>query len=205
MKKLRTLLLTAAILLSSAAAAQTDIYGFTVKDMEGQDVSLSKYKGKVLLIVNTATECGFTPQYKELQEMYEQYMEQAFDILDFPCNQFGGQAPGTDKDIHAFCTGRYGIQFEQMAKIDVNGADAAPLYQYLIKSAPFSGFDTSTRMGKLLHLMMKKKDADYEKNPDIKWNFTKFLVDKEGHVVKRFEPTVDMAEVNEEVRLLIEQ
>ncbi|MCR4741428.1 MAG: glutathione peroxidase [Treponema sp.] len=141
------------------------IYDFNVKAQDGSQVSLGDYKGKVLLIVNTATGCGFTPQYTGLQELYTKYKDQGFEILDFPCNQFLNQAPGNDEEIHTFCTGRFGITFKQFAKIDVNGKNADPLYNYL----------KSEKKGKL--------------SSKIKWNFTKFLVSKDGVVVKRFAPT----------------
>ena len=136
------------------------IYDYVVKDMEGNDVPLSDYKGKVLLIVNTATGCGFTPQYTALEALYEKHKEQGFEILDFPCNQFFGQAPGSDEDIHSFCTLKYNVAFKQFHKIDVNGKKEDPLYTFL-------------------------KD---QKKGRIKWNFTKFLVDREGNVVDRFGP-----------------
>ena len=150
--------------MASALSAQS-VYDFTVKDMKGNDVSLSQYKGKVLLIVNTATECGFTPQYEALQAMYDKFKDKGLEILDFPCNQFAHQAPGSDEEIHSFCTGRYGITFPQFAKINVNGKDADPLYVYL----------KSQKKGKI--------------NSSIKWNFTKFLVSKDGSVAERFAPT----------------
>ena len=142
-----------------------NIYDFSVKTAEGKDVSLKTYQGKVLLIVNTATGCGFTPQYDGLQDLYEKYQVQGLEILDFPCNQFAHQAPGSDEEIHSFCTGRYGITFPQFAKINVNGKDADPLYVYL----------KSQKKGKI--------------NSSIKWNFTKFLVSKNGSVAERFAPT----------------
>lgn len=142
-----------------------NIYDFSVKTAEGKDVSLKAYQGKVLLIVNTATGCGFTPQYDGLQDLYEKYQAQGLEILDFPCNQFAHQAPGSDEEIHSFCTGRYGITFPQFAKINVNGKDADPLYVYL----------KSQKKGKI--------------NSSIKWNFTKFLVSKDGSIAERFAPT----------------
>lgn len=135
-----------------------NIYDIVVKDMEGKDVSLSEYKGKVLLIVNTATGCGFTPQYSGLEAMYRKYKEQGFEILDFPCNQFFGQAPGSDEEIHSFCQLKYDVSFKQFHKIDVNGKNEDPLYTYL-KS---------------------------QKKGRIKWNFAKFLIDREGNVVNRY-------------------
>ena len=134
------------------------IYDIVVKDMEGKDVSLSEYKGKVLLIVNTATGCGFTPQYSGLEAMYRKFKEKGFEILDFPCNQFFGQAPGTDQEIHSFCQLKYDVSFKQFHKIDVNGKNEDPLYTYL-KS---------------------------QKKGRIKWNFAKFLIDREGNVVGRY-------------------
>jgi len=138
------------------------IYDFVMKDADGNQVSLAEYKGKVLLIVNTATGCGFTPQYEGLEKLYQQYKDQGFEILDFPCNQFGNQAPGTEKEIVSFCQLNYNVTFKQFAKIEVNGANEAPLYTYLKK-----------QKGGLL-------------GSAIKWNFTKFLVDREGNVVDRF-------------------
>ena len=144
-----------------------DIYQFKVLDGNGDSVALSQYRGKVLLVVNTATQCGYTPQYTDLQRIYEAYKDSGFVILDFPCNQFGAQAPGSYDDIHDFCTGRYGITFPQFAKIDVNGANASPLYVWLKTKKP----------------------------GDIKWNFTKFLLDRKGEVIRRFEPATSMSTV----------
>ncbi len=141
------------------------IYDFSVKARDGKEVSLKDYQGKVLLVVNTATGCGFTPQYKGLQELYNKYKDKGLEILDFPCNQFANQAPGNDDEIHTFCTGRFGITFPQFAKIDVNGKNEDPLYKYL--KSQKGGLCTSK----------------------IKWNFTKFLVAKDGTVLKRFAPT----------------
>ncbi len=150
-----------------------NIYDFSVKTRLGKEISLKDYEGKVLLIVNTATGCGFTPQYTGLQELYNKYKDKGFEILDFPCNQFANQAPGSDDEIHTFCTGRFGITFPQFGKIDVNGKNEDPLYTYLKKQK--SGFCTSK----------------------IKWNFTKFLVGRDGTVLKRFAPTVTPAKIDE--------
>ncbi|MBQ7363161.1 MAG: glutathione peroxidase [Clostridia bacterium] len=163
-------------------------YDFTVKTMDGSEVSLEKYKGKVLLIVNTATACGFTPQYKELEELYREFSAEGLEILDFPCNQFGGQAPGSNEEIHTFCTGRFGITFPQFAKVDVNGEDATPLYKWLTENTKFGGFGKSP-MSLILSGVVKKTDKDYKNNGKIKWNFTKFLIDRNGEIVARFEPT----------------
>jgi glutathione peroxidase len=180
-----------------------NVYDFTVLDRRGKEVSLSEYKGKVLLIVNTATRCGFTPQYEALEAMYKDYKDQGLEILDFPCNQFGQQAPGTEEEIHEFCTLNFGTEFPQFKKIEVNGENESPLFTYLKAQKTFEGFDLSDKLGKLLDEMLSKADPDYAKKSDIKWNFTKFLVDKEGNVVKRFEPTHDMKLVEEEVKKLL--
>ena len=172
------------------------IYDFTVKDRKGNDVPLSNYKGKVLLIVNTATGCGFTPQYAELQALYAARHDDGLEILDFPCNQFGNQAPGTNEEIHTFCTGRFGIAFPQFGKIDVNGPDADPLYKYLTDNAAFAGFDDND-MGKLLDAMLSKADPDYKSKSSIKWNFTKFLIGRDGAILARFEPMTSMDVVRE--------
>ena len=167
-----------------------NIYQFTVLDGVGNEVNLADYQDKLLLVVNTATHCGFTPQYEALQALYDKYRGQGFEILDFPCNQFGEQAPGTNEEIHEFCTGTYNITFPQMAKIDVNGTDEdqSPLYAWLISKAPFAGFDTTNPVGARLDQMFRSQDSTFDKLPDIKWNFTKFLIDREGNVVRRFEP-----------------
>lgn len=172
------------------------IYDFTVKAQDGSEVALSDYKGKVLLIVNTATGCGFTPQYTELQEIYNEYQEKGLEILDFPCNQFGEQAPGDDEEIHSFCTGRFGITFPQFSKIDVNGEGAIPLYKWLAENSKFEGFDKNP-MGLMLGQVVKKMDKNYKDNSSVKWNFTKFLVDREGNVVARFEPMTSLKKVKE--------
>ena len=155
------------------------IYDFTMKDVMGNDVSLADYKDKVLLIVNTATGCGFTPQYEGLQDLYDKYQPQGLEILDFPCNQFGHQAPGTEDEIVSFCQSRYGVTFKQFAKIEVNGANASPLYTYL-----------KSQKGGVL-------------GSNIKWNFTKFLVDRSGNVVERFAPTVTPEKIEESIKELL--
>ena len=187
----------------SNVTAQRNLYKFTVEDMYGEPQSMAQYKGRILLIVNTATRCGFTPQYEELQKLYDTYREDGVEILDFPCNQFGEQAPGSIREIHDFCTSTYNVTFPQFAKVDVNGTEASPLFSYLKKKQGFRGFDTSDRMGALLDNMLRSKDAAYDKSPDIKWNFTKFLVDRKGRVVARFEPTAPIADVEMEIVNLI--
>ena len=159
---------------------EKSIYDFTVMDMKKKPVSLETYKGKVMLIVNTATGCGFTPQYKELEEMYRLYKNQGFTVLGFPCNQFGHQAPGTEEEITEFCELNYGVTFPQFAKIEVNGENAAPLYKWL-----------------------KKQKSGFLGTQSIKWNFTKFLVDREGKVVKRFSPSDTQKEMEPAVLELL--
>ncbi len=162
------------------------LYDYSVKDRTGNEVSLEQYRGKVVLVVNTATGCGFTPQYKELEEMYEKYHDQGLEILDIPCNQFAGQTPGTDEEIHEFCTLRYNTQFPQMKKSEVNGENELPLYTWLKSQKGFAGFGHGP-MALAMSAMLKKIDKDYKNNPAIKWNFTKFLVGRDGEVVERFE------------------
>ena len=176
-----------------------NLYDFTVKTRKGEDVALKDYEGKLVLVVNTATACGFTPQYKELQELYDECHEAGLEILDFPCNQFGEQAKGTDEEIHTFCTGRFGITFPQFAKIDVNGENAIPLYKWLTTETAFEGFGKGPA-ALVMKGVAKKMDKDYKNNGNIKWNFTKFLIDREGNIVKRFEPTTDMKTVMAEVK-----
>lgn len=178
------------------------IYEFKVKAQDGSEVSIADYKGKVILIVNTATGCGFTPQYDELQNLYDAHQKDGLEILDFPCNQFGEQAPGSNEEIHSFCTGRFGITFPQFAKIDVNGANAIPLYQWLVENSKFDGFGMSP-MGVAMSGVLKKIDKDYRKSNTVKWNFTKFLINRDGQVVARFEPTISMKAVKEKVEEML--
>ena len=174
------------------------VYDFTVKDRQGNEVSLSDYAGKVLLIVNTATGCGFTPHYDPLEAMYKEFRDQGFEILDFPCNQFANQAPGTEDEIHEFCTLKFGTEFPQFAKIDVNGDSADPLFAFLATEKPFTGFGKGLKNA-ALSKFTEMNNKQFGDKAYIKWNFTKFLIDREGRVVARFEPTVDMAEVREAV------
>ena len=174
------------------------VYDFTVKDRQGNDVSLSEYRGKLLLIVNTATGCGFTPHYEPLEEMYTDLKEKGLEILDFPCNQFAGQAPGTAEEIHDFCTIHFGADFPQFAKIDVNGDNADPLYAFLAQEKPFEGFGKGLKNAALGKFAAKNNKAFGEK-VYVGWNFTKFLIDREGNVVKRYEPTYDMKALRKEV------
>ena len=177
------------------------IYDIIVQTSKGEDIKLEKFKGKVLLIVNTATGCGFTPQYEGLEKLYENYNEKGLEILDFPCNQFGNQAPGSDEEIHEFCTFKYHTQFDQFKKVDVNGENESPLFKYLKEKKGFEGIPGLE--GKLLVPILKKMDPDYKNNSNIKWNFTKFLVDKNGNVVERYEPTVKPEKIEEDIKKLL--
>ena len=180
----------------------SSIYDFTVKDRQGQDVSLADYKGKVLLIVNTATGCGFTPHYDPLEAMYRDLREKGFEILDFPCNQFANQAPGDADEIHSFCTMKFGTEFPQFAKVEVNGEGAEPLFAYMASVKPFAGFGKGIKNA-ALEKFTALNNKKYGDKAYIKWNFTKFLIDREGNVVERFEPTVDMALVRKKVEELL--
>lgn len=174
-----------------------NLYDFSVTKQDGSEVSLKKYEGKVVLVVNTATGCGFTPQYEELQTIYDELNEKGLEILDFPCNQFANQAPGEDQEIHDFCTGRYGITFEQFSKIDVLGENAIPLYKWISENTKFEGFNGPMKL--ILGPVVKKMDSDYKNNGNIKWNFTKILINKNGEIVKRFEPTASLDDVKKAV------
>ena len=178
------------------------IYDFTLKTGLGEDYPLAQHKGKVMLIVNTATGCGFTPHYEPIEAMYEKYHDQGFEVIDIPCNQFRDQAPGSDEEIASFCRMRYKTQFPQMKKSDVNGKNELPLYTYLKEQKGFEGFGKGTMAMKMNALLMTE-DKHFKKNSNIKWNFTKFVVDRDGNVVARFEPTADMADVEKCVASLL--
>lgn len=180
----------------------SSIYDFIVKDRKGNDVSISAYKGKVLLIVNTATGCGFTPHYDPLESMYKEFKDRGFEILDFPSNQFAGQAPGSDDEIHEFCTMKFGTEFPQFAKIDVNGENADPLFAYLASQKPFEGFGKGLKNA-MLNKFAKMNNKKFGDKTYIGWNFTKFLINREGEVIARFEPTIDMNIVKEAVKAIL--
>ena len=176
----------------------SNVYDFTVKDRTGNDVSLKDYEGKVLLIVNTATGCGFTPHYEPLEAMYKDLRDKGFEILDFPCNQFADQAPGSDDEIHEFCTVKFGTEFPQFAKIDVNGETADPLFAFLAGEKPFNGFGKGLKNA-ALNKFAAANNKKFGDKTYVGWNFTKWLVDREGNVVERFEPTEDMKNVRKAV------
>ena len=178
------------------------ICDYTLTTGTGETLNLKDYQGKVILVVNTATGCGFTPQYAPIEQLYLDYHDQGLEILDIPCNQFGGQAPGTDAEIHEFCTMHFNTTFPQMKKADVNGENELPLYTYLKSQQGFAGFGPHPYK-ELLEKMFAAQDPDWDKKPDIKWNFTKFVIDRAGKVVARFEPTADMAEVEYCIKALL--
>jgi len=177
-------------------------YDLSVPAPDGKEVLMSSLKNKVVLIVNTATGCGFTPQYKDLEELYEKYHEKGFEIIDVPCNQFAGQTPGTDEEIHEFCTLKYQTQFPQMKKSDVNGTNELPLFTFLKGEKKFEGFGKGPK-ALAMNLLLSKIDKNYKNTPDIKWNFTKFLIDRQGNVTARFETTANMEDVEKSITKLL--
>lgn len=177
------------------------IYDFKVKKRKEGELDLAELKGKVMLIVNTATGCGFTPQYEGIEKLYETYHDKGFEVLDFPCNQFGHQAPGDDAEIHEFCTARYKTQFDQLAKVEVNGENEEPLFTFLKAAIPEES--VSGLKNKMAMKAISKLSTTAKKDSDIKWNFTKFLVDREGNVVKRYVPTVTPQEIEKDIAALI--
>ncbi len=178
------------------------IYDYTLPTPNGDAVSLKDFEGKVLMIVNTATGCGFTPQYKDLEEMYEAFHDKGLEIIDVPCNQFAGQTPESDEEIHQFCQLKFNTQFPQYKKSDVNGDNELPLYAWLKSQKGFEGFGKGVK-ALAMSAMLSKIDKDYKNNPDIKWNFTKFIVDRNGNVAARFEPNADMKDVRKCVEGLL--
>jgi len=180
-----------------------NIYDFKAMDKHGTEIALSDYQGKVILVINSATQCGFTPQYDGLQDLYEKFKGEGLVILDFPCNQFGNQAPGSDEEIYSFCDANYGVTFPIFSKIEVNGENAHPLFKYLVSQKGFDGFEETHPLSSKLDKMLSADDPDYKNKPSIKWNFTKFLIDRKGNVVERFEPTEDMYIVEDKIKRFI--
>ena len=178
------------------------IHDFTAKGRNGTSLDLATLKGKVLLIVNTATGCGFTPQYEGLEKLYAKYHDKGLEILDFPCDQFGHQAPGSDDEIHNFCALKYNTSFDQLAKIEVNGPGADPIYKFLKAARPKDDAADDAIAG-LRDLLKKHGLAGAEAPGDIEWNFTKFLIDRDGNVVKRFHPTTTPEEIDAEIAALL--
>jgi glutathione peroxidase len=179
------------------------IYDFTVITIDGKELALSEYEGKAVLIVNTASGCGFTPQYEGLQKLYDTYKDRGFVILGFPSNQFLGQEPGSGEEIKTFCSVNYGVTFPLFAKGDVRGEKAQPLFGYLSDAAPFKGFETEKEMGKIIYKVVSEKYPENLTGNGVKWNFTKFLVGRDGAVKARFEPTVTPEELKTEIEKLL--
>ena len=181
------------------------IYDITVKDMDGSDVSLANYKGKVLLIVNVASKCGLTPQYEGLEALYLKYKDQGLEILAFPCNQFLGQEPGTNEEIQSFCSLNYKVTFPLFDKIDVNGEAESPLYTYLKEQAPFKGYPEGTEeFATMLDEIHQKTGTGFDQGDAIRWNFGKFLVSKDGKTILRFEPMVTPDMMEEAIQKMLE-
>ena len=182
------------------------IYDITVKDMDGSDVSLVNYKGKVLLIVNVASKCGLTPQYEGLEALYLKYKDQGLEILAFPCNQFLGQEPGTNEEIQSFCLMTYNVTFLLFDKIDVNGEAESPLYTYLKEQAPFKGYPEGTEeFATMLDEIHQKTGSGFDQGDAIRWNFGKFLVSKDGKTIQRFEPMVSPADLEADIQRMLEE
>ena len=178
-----------------------NIYDLKVKKRDGQDYALSKLKGHVSLVVNTATGCGFTPQYEGIEKLYKEYHDKGFEVLDFPCDQFGHQAPGTDDEIHAFCTSKYNTSFDQFAKIEVNGDNESKVYTILKEQQPTE--EVHGLKNKMAMKAIAKISSTCKKDGDIVWNFTKFLVDKDGNAVKRYNPTFDPKDIADDIEKLL--
>ena len=192
------LILTMTSMAQNTERKMKTVYDFSLKDKQGKEVSLEQYKGKVLLIVNTATGCGFTPQYEDLEAMYHKLQSKGLEILDIPCNQFGHQAPGSDEEIKEFCTVKFGADFPQFKKSDVNGANELPLYTWLKSEKPcLGGYDE--KLAAVMEKLYNEANPEPRKKDDIQWNFTKFLINRDGQVIARFEPVVDMKEVEKQV------
>lgn len=172
------------------------VYDYTVKKADGTDLPMSDERDSVLIIVNTASKCGFTPQFEGLEALYKKYHDKGLQILGFPCNQFKEQDPGSNNEIQEFCKLNYGVTFPVLAKIDVNGPNAEPLYTYLKSQQTFAGFDPKNELTPVLEGILGQEHPDYKETSDIKWNFTKFIVDRNGNVVARCEPTTTPEELD---------
>ena len=200
MKKI--LIILAAICAVACSNDTNTIYQFSAESNSGDPVNFADYKGKVLLVVNTASKCGFTPQYEGLEALYQKYKFEGLVVIGFPCDQFGHQEPGSDGEIVEFCRENYGVTFPLMAKSDVNGENANEVFKGLYSEKPFAGWGES-ETGKFMDGMLSRNDPDYASNPDIKWNFTKFLIDRNGKVVARFEPVVTPEEIDDQIVALL--
>ena len=202
----RLMIITAALAAMIVSCKQntemTTIYDFTTTSNKGQEVKMADCKGKVLLIVNTASKCGLTPQYDGLEALYQKYKDQGFTVIGFPCDQFGHQEPGSNDEIAEFCRLNHGVTFPLMAKSDVNGENANSIFKWLYGQKPFAGFGEGETAA-FMDQMLARQDPDYASNPDIKWNFTKFLIDKKGKVVARYEPTVAPEAIEKDIEALL--
>ncbi len=175
-------------------------YDYKAEDIHGNQVSMDQYKGKVVMVVNSATQCGFTPQYEDIENLYEKYHEQGLEVLEFPCNQFGNQAPESDEEIASMCTLRFGVKYDRFKKVDVNGENAHPLFTYLESQKGFQGFHKEHPLYDVINNFLRSMDPDLEKTPTIKWNFTKFILDRDGNVVERLEPTAGQDLMEEAIK-----
>jgi glutathione peroxidase len=179
------------------------IYDFKIRNIDDEEVNLAQYRGKVLLVVNTASKCGFTPQYGDLQKLYEKYNSKGFEILGFPCNQFAEQEPGNNEEVKKFCEINYGVTFPILEKVEVRGEDIHPIFKYLTEAAPFEGVDKNGEKGKGLFAFINEKFPEFLEGNSIKWNFTKFLIDKEGNVIKRYESPVEPMDISKDIENII--
>jgi glutathione peroxidase len=179
------------------------IYDFKFKTIDGENTTFEQFKGKVVLIVNTASKCGFTPQYKDLQKLYEKYSANGFEILGLPSNQFADQEPGNNVDVKNFCEINFGVTFPLTEKVQVRGKDSHPLIKYLTEQSPFKGFDMNNLSGKMLYSILQEKYPDYLLGNSIKWNFTKFLIDRQGNVVGRFESPTEPMDIEDSIKNLL--
>ncbi|ANF95319.1 glutathione peroxidase [Paenibacillus bovis] len=179
------------------------VYQFAAKNMAGKEVSLEEYRDQVILVVNTASQCGFTFQFEDLQKLYDRYKDRGFIVLGFPSNQFADQEPGDNERIQAFCMLNYGVTFPMFQKVDVRDQNAHPLFTYLADAKPFEGFDMTHSVARILLPLLHERHPEYMPGDSIKWNFTKFLIDRSGEVVKRFEPTTDPYDLEEDIEALL--
>ena len=179
------------------------IYDFKVRTISGEEITLANYKGKVVIIVNTASKCGFTPQYEELQQLYNDYAARGLEILGFPSNQFAEQEPGSNEEVQQFCRINYGVSFPMFEKIEVRGENAHPLFDYLTKQVPFKGFDLNHPIGNKLQTALQENFPELLAGDSIKWNFTKFLINRQGEVVGRYEPTTPPLEMKADIEKLL--
>ena len=180
-----------------------NIYDFKFKTIDGEDASLEQFKGKVLLIVNTASKCGFTPQYKDLQKLYEKYNAEGFEVLGFPSNQFADQEPANNIEVKKFCEINFGVTFPLSEKIQVRGKDTHPIFKYSTEQLSFQGFNLDNMSAKMLYTFLQEKFPEYLLGDSVKWNFTKFLIDRQGNVIERFESTVDPMDIEKDIKSLL--